>query len=58
MRGMFELVPVQIAEAANEAWLAFPARQGVTVTRLGAYTRVVLTKPTDAAPALPQPAWA
>ena len=45
MRCMFELVPVRVAEAANEPWLAFAPRQGVSVTRLGEYTRVVLTKP-------------
>lgn len=58
MRAMFELVHVRITEAANEPWLAFAPRQGVSVTRLGDYTRVVLTKPDHAAPALPQPAWA
>ena len=58
MRGMSELVPVRITEAANEPWLAFAPRQGISVTRLGEYTRVVLTKPDDKAPVLPQPAWA
>ncbi len=58
MRGMSELVPVRITEAANEPWLAFAPRQGVSVTRLGEYTRVVLTKPDDEAPVLPQPVWA
>jgi len=58
MHAMFQLVPVRVTEAANEAWLAFAPRHGVTVTRLGEYTRVVLTKSVAAAPALPQPAWA
>jgi len=58
MRAMFELIPVRVTEAANEPWLAFAPRQGVSVTRLGDYTRVVLTKPHDEAPALPQPVWA
>lgn len=45
------------AEAANEPWLAFPPRQEVTITRLGEYTRVVLTKFSEQAP-VPKPAWA
>ena len=45
-------------EAANEPWLAFPPRQAITITRLGEYTKVVLTKPEANLPALPQPAWA
>ena len=58
MRAMFELIAVRVSEAANERWLAFAPRQGVSVTRLGDYTRVVLTKPDDEAPMLPQPVWA
>jgi hypothetical protein len=58
MRAMFQLVAVPVCEAANEAWLAFAPRHEVTVTRLGEYTRVVLTKGADRAPALPQPVWA
>ena len=58
MHGVFQLVLVRITEAANEPWLAFPQRQEVSVTRHGEYTRVVLTKPAEATPALPQPAWA
>jgi hypothetical protein len=58
MHGVFELVPVRIKEAANEPWLAFPQRHEVSVTRNGEYTRVVLTKPAEETPALPQPVWA
>jgi hypothetical protein len=59
MRGMFELVLVRIAEAANEPWLAFPQRNGVTVTQVGEYTRVVLTKSSSSElPLQPRPAWA
>jgi hypothetical protein len=58
MRAMFELVPVRVTEAANEPWLAFAPRHEVSVTQVGEYTRVVLTKPGDVAPALPQPVWA
>jgi len=46
------------AEAANESWLAFPPRQEVTITRLGEYTRVVLTKVAAQTPPAPQPVWA
>ncbi len=53
----FELVPVRVRSAANDPWLALGARQEVTVTRIGEYTRVVLTRPDDT-PAVPQPAWA
>jgi len=55
---MFELVPVLVADAANEPWLAFAPRQEVTVTRLGEYTKVVLTKPANGAPGASQPVWA
>ena len=59
MRAMlFELVSVRVRSAANDPWLALGARQEVTVTRIGEYTRVVLTKPGDEVPAVPQPAWA
>jgi hypothetical protein len=59
MRHMFELVPVCVVEAANEPWLAFPQRNGVTVTQVGEYTRVVLTKSSSSElPLLPRPAWA
>jgi len=54
---MFELIPVRVDEAANEAWLGF-TRQEVTVTRLGEYTKVVLTKPANNASPVSQPAWA
>ena len=53
----FELVPVRVRGAANDPWLALGARQEVTITRIGEYTRVVLTKP-DETPPIPQPAWA
>jgi hypothetical protein len=53
-----EEVGLQGSAAANEPWLAFPPRQEVTITRLGEYTKVVLTKPEAALPPLPQPAWA
>ncbi|HYR37163.1 MAG TPA: hypothetical protein VEQ87_22945 [Burkholderiales bacterium] len=53
-----EQVRSQGAAAANEPWLAFSPRQEVTITRLGEYTKVVLTKfDADALPA-PQQAWA
>ena len=55
---MFELVLVRVAEAANEAWLAFAPKHGITVTRVGEYTRVVLTKSTHDVLPLPRPAWA
>jgi len=55
---MFQLVPVLVSEAANESWLAFAPRQEVTITRLGEYTKVVLTKSADASPAVPQQVWA
>ena len=59
MRAMlFELVPVRVRGAANDPWLALGSRQEVTITRIGEYTRVVLTKPDAEAPAVPQPAWA
>ena len=58
MHAVFQLVLVCITEAANEPWLAFPQRHEVSVTRHGEYTRVVLTKPDEEAPALPQPVWA
>ena len=46
------------AEPANESWLAFPPRQEVTITRLGEYTRVVLTKFAAQTPPAPKPVWA
>ena len=55
---MFELVPVLVREAANEPWLAFAPRQEISVTQVGEYTRVVLTKSTNDVPAVPRPAWA
>ena len=58
MRAMFQLVPVRVTAAANEAWLAFPPKHEVTVTQVGEYTRVVLTKSTNDVPAVPRPAWA
>ena len=58
MHAMFQLVPVRVTEAANEAWLAFPPKHDVTVTKVGEYTRVVLTKSTNVVPAVPRPAWA
>ena len=55
-----EVVGLQGAAAANEPWLAFPPRQEITITRLGEYTRIVLTKFEFAAqpPPVPQPIWA
>ena len=62
MRTMFawaiEVVGLQGAAAANEPWLAFPPRQEVTITRLGEYTRVVLTKFGPQTPPAPRPVWA
>jgi len=58
MAAMFQLVPVRVAEAANEAWLAFPPKHDISVTQVGEYTRVVLTKPVNDVPAVPRPAWA
>jgi hypothetical protein len=62
MRNMFtwtiEVVGLQGAAAANEPWLAFPPRQEVTITRLGEYTKVVLTKFAAEMPPVPQTAWA
>ena len=55
---MFQLVPVLVREAANEAWLAFAPKHDVTVTQVGEYTRVVLTKSQNDVPAVPRPAWA
>ncbi|MBV9360380.1 MAG: hypothetical protein JO292_03220 [Betaproteobacteria bacterium] len=55
---MFKLVPVRVTEAANEAWLAFPPKHEISVSQVGEYTRVVLTKSTNDVPALPRPAWA
>jgi hypothetical protein len=55
---VFELITVRVCEAANEPWLAFAPRHGVTVTRIGEYTRVVLTKSAERAPVVPQPVWA
>ncbi len=57
MAWQIEIV-AQGAEAANESWLAFPQRQEVTITRLGEYTRVVLTKCGAELPTAPQPVWA
>jgi len=58
MRAMFQLEPVRITEAANEAWLAFPPKHDITVTQVGEYKRVVLTKSTNDVPVVPRPAWA
>lgn len=58
MRAMFQLVPVRVTAAANEAWLAFPPKQEVSVTQVGEYTRVVLTKSVNDVPPVPRPAWA
>ena len=58
MYAMFELIPVRVTEAANEPWLVFAPRHEVTVTQVGEYTRVVLTKSTNDVPAAPRPAWA
>jgi hypothetical protein len=60
MRSMFaiERVATPGTDAANEPWLAFAPRQEVTITRLGEYTKVVLTKSGAEMPAMPQPAWA
>ena len=53
-----EVVGLQGAAAANEPWLAFPPRQEITITRLGEYTRIVLTKCGAEMPLAPRPAWA
>ena len=55
-----EVVGLQGAAAANEPWLAFPPRQEISITRLGEYTRIVLTKFEFGAqtPPVPRPAWA
>jgi len=55
-----EVVGLQGAAAANEPWLAFPPRQEISITRLGEYTRIVLTKfEFDAElPRVARPAWA
>ena len=58
MLAMFELVTVLVREAANEAWLAYAPKHDVSVTQVGEYTRVVLTKSTNDVPAVPRPAWA
>ena len=58
MAAMFKLVPVRVTEAANEAWLAFPPKHEITVSRVGEYTRVVLTKSTNDVPVVARPAWA
>ena len=55
---MLKLVPVPVREAANESWLAFTPKHEVTVTQVGEYTRVVLTKSVNDVPAVPRPAWA
>jgi hypothetical protein len=55
---VFKLVPVRVAAAANEAWLAFPPKHEITVTQVGEYTRVVLTKSTNDVPVVARPAWA
>ena len=48
---------LQGAAAANDPWLAFPPRHEVTITRLGEYTRIVLTKPEQDLP-VPHVVWA
>ena len=53
-----EVVGLQGAAAANEPWLAFPPRQEITITRLGEYTKIVLTKVGAEIPPVPRPAWA
>jgi len=53
-----EVVGLQGAAAANEPWLAFPPRQEITITRLGEYTRIVLTKFGEQTVPVPRPAWA
>jgi hypothetical protein len=62
MRTMFVwsigVVASPAAEAANEPWLAFPPRQEITITRLGEYTKIVLTKFGAETPPVPQPVWA
>ena len=58
MRAMFQLVPVRVREAANESWIAFPPKHEITVSQVGEYTRVVLTKSTNDVPVLPRPVWA
>ena len=53
-----EVAGLQGAQAANESWLAFPPRQEITITRLGEYTKIVLTKCGAEIPPVPRPAWA
>ena len=50
-----EVVGLQGAEAANEPWLAFPPRQEISITRLGEYTKIVLTKVGAEIPPVPRP---
>jgi hypothetical protein len=62
MRSMRKCVIVRVAApgtpAANQLLASFARRREVTITRLGAYTRVVLTKHEPALPAAPVPRWA
>ena len=58
MHAMFKLVPILVRAAANESWIAFPPKHEVSVTQVGEYTRVVLTKSVNDVPAVPRPAWA
>jgi hypothetical protein len=62
MRGMHECVISRVAapgtRAANQPLSVFAPRRQVSITRLGAYTRVVLTTREAALPASPAPRWA
>ena len=42
-------------QAANEPFAAFPPHRDVVITRVGAYTRVVLTKRREPARSLSRP---
>jgi hypothetical protein len=46
------------APAANGPWLGFAQRREVTITRVGPYIRVVLTRLEAASPAPAAPHWA
>lgn len=62
MRSMRKCVIAVVAApgtpAANQLLSTFARRREVTITRLGAYTRVVLTKREPALPAAAIPRWA
>lgn len=45
-------------QAANEPWPQYAPRRHVSITRLGPYTRVILSTTEDQTPALAKPEWA